>query len=283
MKFREVSPKHLIYKSGLPGMDYVINPYTGCSHGCVYCYAEFMRQFTGHREEWGSFVDIKNYRKSLAVSYYADRSFMLSSVTDCYNHAERRYQKTRGILKQFVNSECKINILTKSGLVIRDIEILKQIPSVNVGFSFSSLDTAFQKIMEPCASSPEIKLDALRRLHEAGIPVWVSVSPVFPLLTDYKAIIAACSPYTSRFQFENLKLRTLCRAKVLDLIKDYYPEMWSEYDWIYNQTDGEKFWVSLKKEISAYCDQRDLDYEIAFEADHKERLEAKLAEQESTR
>jgi DNA repair photolyase len=233
-----------------------------------------MRQFTGHREEWGEFVDIKNYRKSLAVSYYAGRSFMISSVTDCYNHAERRYHKTRSILKQFIDSECRINILTKSGFIIRDLEILKQIPYVTVGFSFSSLDLAFQRIMEPQASSPEIKLDALAKLSDAGIPLYISISPVFPVLTDYKAIIEACRPYTSRFQFENLKLRSLCRTKVLDLINDYYPKVWPEYDWIYNNGGGDEYWATLKKEVSAYCGQEKLEYEIAFEADHKERIEA---------
>jgi DNA repair photolyase len=233
-----------------------------------------MRQFTGHKEDWGTFVDIKCYRKSLAVQYYAERSFMISSVTDCYNHAERKYQKTRGILKQFVNSECKVNIQTKSGLIIRDLEILRRIPSVEVSFSFSSLDWPFQKIMEPGASSPAIKLDALMKLHNAGIPVWVSISPVFPFLTDYKAIIRACRPYTNRFQFENLKLRTLCRGKVLKLIDEHYPKVHPEYDWIYNQGGGDEFWSTLKKEITAYCEEEKLDYEIAFDADHKERMEA---------
>jgi DNA repair photolyase len=233
-----------------------------------------MRQFTGHREGWGEFVDVKNYRKSLAVAYYAGRSFMISSVTDCYNHAERKYHKTRSILKQFINSECKINILTKSGLIIRDIEILKQIPDVLVGFSFSSLDLSFQRIMEPQASSPAIKLDALEKLYNAGVPVYIAISPVFPLLTDYKSIIETCRPYTSRFQFENLKLRSLCRAKVLELINDYYPKVWPEYDWIYNQGGGDDYWAKLKKEIGAYCEQEKLTYEISFEADHKERMEA---------
>jgi DNA repair photolyase len=271
MKFREVVPKHLIYKSGLPGMDYVINPYTGCSHGCVYCYAEFMRQFTGHREEWGEFVDIKNYRKSLAVMYYAGRSFMVSSVTDCYNHAERRHHKTRSILKQFIDSECRINVLTKSGLIVRDIEILRQIPYLKVGFSFSSLDLSFQRIMEPQASSPEIKLDALEKLHKAGIPLYIAISPVFPYLTDYKAIIETCRPYTNRFQFENLKLRSLCRSKVLDLINDYYPQVWPEYDWIYNHNGGGEYWALMKKEIIAYCEQEKLECDISFEAVHKEK------------
>jgi DNA repair photolyase len=231
-----------------------------------------MKQFTSHREDWGKFVDVKCYRKSLAVMYYAGRSFMISSVTDCYNHAERRYQKTRGILKQFIDSECKINILTKSGLVIRDIEILQQIPNVTVGFSFSSLDLAFQRIMEPQASSPAIKLDALAKLHEAGIPVYISISPMFPLLTNYKLIIEACRPYTNRFQFENLKLRTLCRGKVLKLIGDYYPRVWAEYDWIYNHSGGKEYWHTLKQEIITYGEEQKLDFEISFE-EHKEKLE----------
>jgi hypothetical protein len=97
---------------------------------------------------------------------------------------------------------------------------------------------------------------------------------VFPILTDYKAIVQACRPYTNRFQFENLKLRTLCRSKVLNLIDEYYPKVWPEYDWIYNQGGGNEYWAALKKEIAAYCNQEKLDYEIAFDADHKERMAA---------
>ena len=101
----EVIEKHIqvndyLTKSNLPASDYVINPYVGCPHGCKYCYASFMKRFTGHKEDWGTFIDIKQCDKKINVNKLKNKRVFLSSVTDCYNQFEEKYELTRNILKQ---------------------------------------------------------------------------------------------------------------------------------------------------------------------------------------
>ena len=88
---KEIDSKDLITKSNLPASDYVINPYVGCPHACKYCYARFMKRFTGHTEEWGDFIDIKRCAKPINVKKLYHKSVFLSSVTACYNPFEAKY------------------------------------------------------------------------------------------------------------------------------------------------------------------------------------------------
>lgn len=97
---REIQVKDLVTKSNLPASDYVINPYVGCPHACKYCYACFMKRFSNHKEEWGSFLDVKLCDKPINGKKLQGKSVFLSSVTDCYNPYEEKYQCTRKILEQ---------------------------------------------------------------------------------------------------------------------------------------------------------------------------------------
>ena len=92
---KEIEVKDYVTKSNLPSSDFVINPYIGCPHGCKYCYARFMKRFTGHQEEWGSFLDIKRCSKKININKIKEKSIFLSSVTDCYNPYEEKYELTR--------------------------------------------------------------------------------------------------------------------------------------------------------------------------------------------
>ena len=130
-----VQVKDYVTKSNLPASDYVINPYTGCPHGCKYCYACFMKRFTGHKEPWGSFVDVKQCDKPINLKKIEGKSVFLSSVTDCYNPLEEKYKVTRSILEQLVKADCQLDISTKSSLIIRDIELLKQCKHLKVSMS----------------------------------------------------------------------------------------------------------------------------------------------------
>ncbi len=117
INFRET--KNVFTKSNIPGMEFVINPYIGCLHRCIYCYAEFMIRFTGHKgEKWGQFLDIKKYDFSkIKPSRYDGKSILLSSVTDPYLPLEKKYQNTKKILESLVGTTADIQILTKSKLV----------------------------------------------------------------------------------------------------------------------------------------------------------------------
>ena len=163
----EIMVKDWVTKSNLPASDYVINPYVGCPHGCRYCYACFMKRFTNHKEEWGSFIDIKQCDRPISKKKLQGKSVFLSSVTDCYNPFEEKYENTRKILEQLISIDCELNISTKSHLILRDIDLLKQCKNLKVSISVNTLDERFQKDMDHASSIRE-RLAAMETLHKNG-------------------------------------------------------------------------------------------------------------------
>ena len=143
MIIKEIDVNDYLKKSNLPSSDYVINPYIGCSHGCKYCYATFMKRFTGHDENWGEFVDIKKCNKKINLNIISKKNVFLSSVTDCYQKLEEKYCITRNILEQLIKSDCNLSISTKSKLILRDIDLLKKIKNLEVCMSINTLNEKF--------------------------------------------------------------------------------------------------------------------------------------------
>ena len=149
-----IHTKSIITKSRLPDADYVINPYVECPHKCIYCYEEFMKRFTGQaKQEWGDFIDIKQFTLPVSTLKTNNHTILLGSVTDPYNPFEKEYNVTKTILESFVNTSAHIDILTKSSLVLRDVAIIKKIPNARVGISLNTLDDSFRAKTEPYASS----------------------------------------------------------------------------------------------------------------------------------
>ena len=153
---KEVVVKDLVTKSNLPASDYVINPYVGCPHGCRYCYACFMKRFTAHKDKWGEFVDVKLCDKPIDIKKLAGKTLFLSSVTDCYNHLESKYEVTRKILTQLIAADAKIQISTKNKLILRDLDILKQLKNVTVALSVNTLDETFRKDMDRASTMTSV-------------------------------------------------------------------------------------------------------------------------------
>lgn len=106
----KITVRDFVTKSNLLASDYIINPYVGCPYGCKYCYACFMKRFTNHREEWGSFIFIKCCNKPISQKKLQGKSVFLSSVTDCYNPYEEKYKNTRKILEQLASIDCELTI-----------------------------------------------------------------------------------------------------------------------------------------------------------------------------
>ena len=165
---KQIKVNDYVTKSNLPASDYVINPYVGCPHGCKYCYASFMKRFTGHKEDWGTFVDIKLCDKKININKLKNKRVFLSSVTDCYNKFEEKYELTRNILKQLVDVDCELYISTKSKLILRDMDLLKQMKNLIVSMSINTLDENFKNDMDN-ASSIQERLQTLKELHNNGI------------------------------------------------------------------------------------------------------------------
>lgn len=191
VRLREVLCRSALNKTGIRGYDYCLNPYLGCAHACVYCYASFMCRFADRSEPWGTFVDAKvNFPAVLAKQVHRRKGepvgrILLGTVTDAYQPLEAHYQITRSsleILAPFPSLE--VHILTKSDLVLRDLPLLRRLKGIEVGFTLTTLDPDVAQIIEPGASSPSKRLSAARILKKEGIRVWVFIAPLLPGLTD---------------------------------------------------------------------------------------------------
>lgn len=201
MKTSLKDTKSILTPSKLPGADYVVNPYSGCAFGCVYCYADFTRRFTGHTDDkWGEYVDIKintpelfeKELNKLSKKIVKKNEFkkgdkpviLFGSVTDSYQGVEAKYKLTRKCLEIIADSDIKkdikISVLTKSPLVTRDIDILKQIPNLEVGMTITSTDDEVSRMFECNAPSSSLRIKALEKLNKGGIKTYAFVGPLLP-------------------------------------------------------------------------------------------------------
>jgi len=249
MKIKEVKSKTILTKSGLPGVDYCINPYIGCFHGCVYCYARFMKRFTNHPEKWGEFVDVKiNAPEVLEKELLKNPKrggIFLGSVTDAYQPVEKKYELTREILKVLLNYEFPVSILTKSGLITRDIDLLKQFKKLEAGFSISTLNKEIKENFEPCSPLVKQRIEALKKLHDSGVKTYAFISPVLPELTKLKPIFKILQGKIDYIMAESLNIRFDNWEYIQNLVKNKYPHLLSFYQSKLNQ----EYWGKIEREV----------------------------------
>ena len=184
MKVREIFSKTIMTKTAISSFDYCINPYVGCGHGCRYCYASFMKRFTGHYEPWGEFIDVKVNAPALLQKQLkrAKRGTVaLSTVTDPYQPLEKKYQITRECLEALVHYQFSVSILTRSPLCLRDIDLFKEFKNIEVGLSITTHDEEMKRIFEPHSSSIQSRIKALEMLHKEKIRTYAFIGPILPL------------------------------------------------------------------------------------------------------
>lgn len=149
IKVNHIETKSVMTKSNTSIGGYSVNPYVGCPHACKYCYASFMKRFTGHTEEWGTFMDVKDWPEIKNLKKYAGQKVIIGTVTDGYNPLEKTYKNTRRLLEELKDSGADIFICTKSDLVLRDLDLLKEINEnsrLTVSWSINTLDEEFKMI-----------------------------------------------------------------------------------------------------------------------------------------
>ena len=203
----------LITKNTSPDLsyDFSLNPYRGCEHGCAYCYARRYHEFLG----WGSGLDFESkllvkprapelLRAELSKKSWHAAKLACSGVTDCYQPVERRLKITRGCLEVLAEFRQPVVLITKNHLITRDTGLLAELASWKAGaalLSITSLDPALAAALEPRASSPRMRLAAVRALTDAGVPAGVSVAPIIPGLNDHEipAILEAARDAGAQF------------------------------------------------------------------------------------
>jgi len=182
MIVREVMAKTVLSSSRV--FDYAVNPYVGCEHGCAYCYARFMKRYTGHREEWGKFVDVKINAASLLQKELRNKKktgrIWISGVCDPYQPLEKKYEITRKCLEIIAETPWPATIQTKSPLVTRDIELLRKMANIEVGLTITTADDNVRRIFETNAPPIQERIQTLERLHSSGIRTFVMIAPLLP-------------------------------------------------------------------------------------------------------
>lgn len=226
---REIKAKSILTKSGIPGVDYCVNPYIGCSHGCRYCYATFMKRYSGHTEEWGSFVDVKINAPEILQKQLkrAKRGrVLISSVTDAYQPIESKYKLTRQCLEILLQSQFPVDILTKSPLVLRDTDLIKKFKDIEVGITITTNDEKMQKIFEPNAPSIMARIRTLKALHDKGINTYAFIGPVLPM--NPEALSEKICPYVDSIIIDRMNYT----SKTLKIYQRMNLTQWLDKDFI---------------------------------------------------
>lgn len=250
MEIKEIKCKNCMTKSKLT--DYVINPYTGCEHGCKYCYADFIRRFQNIKQEWGNFVYAKvNCPDLLEKELEKNKPghIWLASVCDCYMPLEGKFKLTRKILEIIAKSPYKnkftIEILTKSALVKRDFDLLKQL-DVEVGCSINTLDEKASRLIEPLAACPKERINALKEAKKEEIKVYGFISPVLPGITDLEALFRELS-FCDYVWVELLNTRKSIMDRFMPFIKKNFPDKIKDFDFAIN--NPEDYFKNIKEEV----------------------------------
>jgi DNA repair photolyase len=181
MLVNEIQSKTILSTSKV--YDYVINPYVGCQHACSYCYARFMKRFSGHKEPWGKFIDVKINAADLLqteINKKKRAKVWISGVCDPYQPLEAKYKLTRKCLEILAQNDWPVIIQTRSPLVLRDVDILKEARNFEVGLTITTAEDNIRKLFEPSAPSIMERLRTLDELHRSGIKTYAMIAPILP-------------------------------------------------------------------------------------------------------
>jgi DNA repair photolyase len=245
--FKKIESKTILSKSQVH--DYTVNPYIGCQHACTYCYARFIKRFTGHKEKWGKFVDIKINSPFLLEQEIKKKKrgrVWVSGVCDPYQPVEKNMNLTRECLEILIENKWPVTIQTKSPLVIRDIDILKKSDNIEVGFSITTSDDKIRRIFEPNAPSIEKRLEALKELQSHGIKAFVMIAPILPNVIDIPELLIGKVDYV-----------------LIDRMNYHYS------DWVYKKFNlkyalKEEFFNEVKIKLQNEFEKTRINYQIMY-------------------
>lgn len=248
--------KTILIKSKLPKVDYCFNTYIGCTHSCKYCYAEFMKRFTGHMDdEWGKFIDYKenaiDVLEKEIKKIEKGKWVLLGSVTDAYQPVEKKTRLTRRSLEVFLRNQIPVSLLTKSDLVTRDIDLFSQFKNCEVGISCGIIDEKAAAVLEPHASSPCQRLAALKKLKKAGIKTYLFLGPIIPHLTNIDSIFSAAGNDVDFIMAEALNLKCGNPKQLKSTLLALAGEKKS--DEIYKSCRSREYWLNAENKFNNLC------------------------------
>ncbi|MEK6986838.1 MAG: radical SAM protein [Candidatus Thermoplasmatota archaeon] len=262
MRVREVSCTTALSPTRLPGLDYALNPYRGCSIGCVYCYSPSVLR---EDRPWGRFVDVKrNIPVVLAKELKKAKPGVvgIGTVTDGYQPVEMRYRLTRYCLEQLARFEFPVSVQTKSSLVLKDMDLLRRMRDVEVGVTITTMDDRMRRAFEPFSSPSERRVEALKTLNEAGIRTWAFVGPILPGATETTLpalLVAIRDAGTRHVMFDRLRFRPGIWERVEPAVRGF------RMDGMYRSArEDPAFFGPLEERLVSLGKELGLDVEPAF-------------------
>lgn len=247
MKITEICSKTILSPSQV--YDYVINPYVGCQHACSYCYARFMKRFTGHKEPWGDFVDVKINAPDLLlweIKRKKQGEVWVSGVCDPYQPLEETYRLTRKCLQILFANNWPVIIQTRSPLVLRDLDIMSDATSLQVGLSITTADDDIRRIFEPNAPSIIERLRTIAELHRHHIKTYVMIAPILPGAEKLVKLVAGKVDYI-----------------IVDRMNYHYADsLYSKYGWRDMKTDD--YFRIAGRQIEDACEQLGIDCRLVY-------------------
>jgi len=247
MIVKELHAKTILSKSRV--LDYTVNPYVGCEHGCTYCYARFIKRFTSHREEWGDFVDVKINAPNLLQHEIEKKKIgrvWISGLGDPYQPLEKEYELTRRCLEILSRHGWPVTIQTKSSLVLRDMELLRKLKGLEVTFSIATANENIRRIFEPNSPSLRERIEALEKLHSEGIKTSAMIAP---LLLEVEGL--------------TLQLKGIVDHVLIDRMNYHYADwVYKKYNLEYAMT--EHFFAEKKKELASAFEKEGVPCQLLF-------------------
>ncbi|MGC9048776.1 MAG: SPL family radical SAM protein [Patescibacteria group bacterium] len=266
MKVKFIQAKSILNRSKIND-GYTLNPYVGCPHGCVYCYnQDFLSHIRPLSEKWGQFLEVKiNAPEILGKELQRKPKdwVFLSTITDPYNPYEQKYQITRRCLELLLRHQWPVSILTKSILILRDLDLFKKFSEIEIGFTITTLDNKTAKILEPKTSSPLLRIRALEKLNQAGVSTYIFVAPILFELTNLKEIFKISRNKVNEIWFDTLNTKSANWQGLVEILKNHFPKLLFRYQKIFQKQRFE-YEMRLKKEIKLLSQQFKIPCKIYF-------------------
>jgi DNA repair photolyase len=262
------------------GFDRSINPYRGCEHGCIYCYARPSHAYLGHSpgldfetKIYGKFDAVERLTAELAAPGYTPRPIMISGITDPYQPVERQLKITRSIVEVLVAHRHPFTMISKNALMARDADLLGEAAKlglVSCALSITTLDAALARRMEPRASAPAKRLAAMRALTDAGVPMSVMMAPIVPGLTDSEIetlLTAARDAGAKSAGFVMLRLPLEIKDLFTEWLGEHVPDRAKHVLTLMREVRGGKLynsaWFSRQRGTGAYAEMIERRFRLA--------------------
>jgi DNA repair photolyase len=264
----ETQCKTILSKSGLYGIDFSINPYTGCEHHCTYCFARSMFERWGNKRQWGEFVDAKVNAPAILTKQLcriATGTVLISSVTDPYQPVEAHFRLTRRLLSLLSGKKFQVVILTKSPLVTRDIDIFQKNAHWEIGLTLTTADDTVRALVEPQASSTEERISALQLLKDAGVNTYAFLGPLLPYISENtlpELLDGLAEVRVSHVMIDRLNVRGSSVKRMTPVVTKLLPDKTEEFFEASKQNSN--YFTQLKTRVRKECIRRGLEPHFCY-------------------